>query len=108
MTRCAGRMTLARLLSRLPPTKGHGARHQRHPGTDQFCGRGAEEFTIEAVTNPLSGFRIRPTHSGHCIGVLGGATQDWAPLRQEGCDPEAKGQVFYFDPVPTPISTTSS
>lgn len=72
---------------------------------DDFCGSGAEEFTIEAVTTPLPGFRMRSTHSGHCIGVLGGATQDWAPLRQEACDPEAKGQVFHFDPVPTPIPT---
>ncbi|SDZ42794.1 hypothetical protein SAMN05421684_4910 [Asanoa ishikariensis] len=72
---------------------------------DDFCGSGAEEFTIEAVTTPLPGFRIRPTHSGHCIGVLGGATQDWAPLRQEACDPEAKGQVFHFDSVPTPTSS---
>ncbi|MFF0154427.1 RICIN domain-containing protein [Micromonospora sp. NPDC005203] len=68
--------------------------------SDDFCTEpDAKEFTLEPVSAPLSGFRIRPTHSGLCLGVLGASTRRWAPIRQEACDRNGSGQVFRFEPA---------
>ncbi|MGX7675608.1 RICIN domain-containing protein [Plantactinospora sp. DSM 117369] len=62
---------------------------------DGFCGAGlAQEFWLEPVTTPASGFRIHAVHSGLCIGVVDGSTEDWAPVRQVACDLSTPGQVF--------------
>ncbi|MFI0791108.1 helix-turn-helix domain-containing protein [Micromonospora rubida] len=74
--------------------------------SDDFCTEpDAKEFTLEPVTAPLAGFRIRPTHSDLCLGVLDASVWDWAPIQQEACDSTARGQVFRFDSAPPPAST---
>lgn len=62
-----------------------------------YCnGGGAVEYTIEPVTAPLSGYRIRAVHSGLCLGIPGNSTKDRAHVMQLVCDPAAPGQVFTF------------
>ncbi|MGI5148286.1 helix-turn-helix domain-containing protein [Plantactinospora sp. CA-294935] len=75
---------------------------------DGFCGTGlAEEFRLEPVTTPASGFRIHAVHSGLCVGVVDGSTEDWAPVRQVACDLSTPGQIFTFDTAPAPSPAAS-
>lgn len=63
-----------------------------------FCSGGdAVEYNIEPVTAPLAGYRLRPVHSGLCLGIPDNSTKDRALLKQLGCDPAAPGQVFTFE-----------
>ncbi|MFG3700645.1 LamG-like jellyroll fold domain-containing protein [Micromonospora sp. NPDC047620] len=62
----------------------------------------AQKFRLEPVTAPLAGYRIRPLHSGHCLGIAGGSTAGGARLVQQACDPAARGQVFHFSKPGTP------
>jgi Ricin-type beta-trefoil lectin domain-like len=72
---------------------------------DDYCaGADAVEFRLEPVGGPVPGFRLRPVHSGLCVGVVAGSTADWAPVRQLACDPAGKGQIFQLDPAPAPAS----
>ncbi|WP_018348498.1 LamG-like jellyroll fold domain-containing protein [Longispora albida] len=65
------------------------------PVEDSFCGESTgNRMTLEAVTSPLRGFRIRAEHSGLCLGFAGNATAEWTQLTQQACDPAARGQVF--------------
>ncbi|MFF6846245.1 helix-turn-helix domain-containing protein [Streptomyces antimycoticus] len=68
---------------------------------DDYCeSRGAgEEFRLEAVDRPTEGFRLRPAHTGQCLGLPGGTTRRWAHVVQLPCRSGAPGQVFRFDPV---------
>lgn len=68
---------------------------------DDYCEtRGAgEEFRLEAVDRPAEGFRLRPAHTGQCLGLPDGTTRRWAHVVQLPCRSGAPGQVFRFDPV---------
>ncbi|GDY45596.1 hypothetical protein SANT12839_064780 [Streptomyces antimycoticus] len=68
---------------------------------DDYCeSRGAgEEFRLEAVDRPTKGFRLRPAHTGQCLGLPDGTTRRWAHVVQLPCRSGAPGQVFRFDPV---------
>ncbi|MBO3676625.1 XRE family transcriptional regulator [Streptomyces sp. NEAU-YJ-81] len=68
---------------------------------DDYCEtRGAgEEFRLEAVDRPAEGFRLRPAHTGQCLGLPDGTTRRWAHVVQLPCRSGAPGQVFRFDPA---------
>ncbi|GAA1704555.1 XRE family transcriptional regulator [Streptomyces yatensis] len=68
---------------------------------DDYCeSRGAgEEFRLEAVDRPAEGFRLRPVHTGQCLGLPDGTTRRWAHVVQLPCRSGVPGQVFRFDPV---------
>lgn len=78
----------------------HGNKDDNGMVADSFCDTGGgQEFRLEPVIVPALGYRIRPVHSGMCLGVVNGATGDWAPVRQLACDANAVGQVFLLDPA---------
>ncbi|MEV6125586.1 XRE family transcriptional regulator [Streptomyces violaceusniger] len=68
---------------------------------DDYCeSRGAgEEFRLEAVDRPAEGFRLRPAHTGQCLGLPDGTTRRWTHVVQLPCRSGAPGQVFRFDPA---------
>lgn len=75
-----------------------GALEPEAPVADGYCEPGVvQEFRIEPAG---TGFHIRPTHSGLCLGVRENSTEDWAPVVQLECDASATGQVFLFRPRP--------
>lgn len=62
---------------------------------DGACGNGAvEEYRWEPVTSPATGYRIRPKHSGMCLGYPADSVIGQDTLRQLPCDSSALGQVF--------------
>ncbi|TDC37896.1 hypothetical protein E1211_09015 [Micromonospora sp. 15K316] len=69
------------------------------PFYDDYCadGRG-QRFRIEPVGAPLPGYRLRPVHSNLCAGFRNDSVDAGAHLVQLTCDPNARGQVFRFDP----------
>lgn len=77
---------------------------------DDYCeSRGAgEEFRLEAVDRPAEGFRLRPAHTGQCLGLPDGTTRRWAHVVQLPCRSGAPGQVFRFDPVDSGAKKQSS
>jgi hypothetical protein len=69
---------------------------------DDYCGhRGvSERFRLKPVG--AGGYRIMPLHTNACVSVPGSSDDQWAPVLQNPCDPGDTGQVFRFDPVPSP------
>ncbi|WP_369212780.1 RICIN domain-containing protein [Streptomyces flavofungini] len=61
---------------------------------DQECGKrgSAEAFRIEPFGSPVKGYRVRPAHTGLCLGMRGGEA------RQLACAADGEGQLFSFDP----------
>ncbi|NGO73570.1 RICIN domain-containing protein, partial [Streptomyces boncukensis] len=70
------------------------------PLEDGRCGdRGAaERFTLEPVTEPERGYRLRPVHTRLCAGFPQGADRT-GQLAQVPCERAGAGQVFLLDPV---------
>ncbi|WKX73775.1 RICIN domain-containing protein [Streptomyces sp. XD-27] len=67
--------------------------------TDDYCGhRGkAERFRLEEVRTPVRGYRIKPSHTGHCLAAPGATP--WSRVVQFPCAAGDRGQVFRFEPV---------
>ncbi|RSN71321.1 hypothetical protein DMH08_02640 [Actinomadura sp. WAC 06369] len=70
---------------------------------DDYCGErganaGGEDYRLERVSAPTRGFRLRPVHSGLCLGVPDGSTGEGSAIQQLPCEPTGGGQVFRFDP----------
>ncbi|GHH95676.1 RICIN domain-containing protein [Streptomyces capillispiralis] len=93
----------------LHPVFGYGCLGVENAGTrrgarmmDDYCGhRGtAERFRLEPAGD--RGYRIRPVHTDACVSVPGGSVTQWTPIVQSPCVSGDTGQVFRFDPVPTP------
>lgn len=72
----------------------------------QYCGMHtldqAEQFTVEAVTIPAKGFRLRPAHTlllpsraDLCLGAADLDEKPWADIFQMECLPSPR-QVFHF------------
>ncbi|MBT2401769.1 RICIN domain-containing protein [Streptomyces sp. ISL-100] len=80
------------------------ARHTPAPLENDYCGkRGkAETFRLEPVGRPVEGYRIRPLHTGFCLGVedggSGGSDKLWAEVVQTTCAADAERQIFRFEP----------
>ena len=76
---------------------------------DDYCDhRGtAERFRIQRVTKSVSGYRIKPVHSGQCVSVPGGSTRERVPVLQLPCAADDTGQIFRFDPVRAPTAIPS-
>ncbi|MFI1939057.1 RICIN domain-containing protein [Streptomyces purpureus] len=70
------------------------------PLQDGVCGKrgAAEAFRFEAFGSPAVGYRMRPTHTELCVGVVGAAQARWARLEQAECAADGAGQLFSFDP----------
>ncbi|MGW2180023.1 helix-turn-helix domain-containing protein [Streptomyces sp. NPDC001732] len=69
---------------------------------DQECGDrdDAEKFRIESVGSPVEGYRIRPVHTGLCVGAEKYGEERGAEMVQTDCAGERKS-LFSFDPVAT-------
>lgn len=66
-------------------------------GADCGANRNDQQFTIEPVTAPAAGYRLRAVAgSSYCIGVYNGSTDRGAQLIQTRCD-GGKHQVFTFE-----------
>lgn len=77
------------------------ARHAPAPLENDYCGRRgkAETFRLEPVGSPVEGYRIRPQHTGLCLGVEDvGSDEPWAEVVQTACAADAARQIFRFDP----------
>ncbi|MGW0779457.1 helix-turn-helix domain-containing protein [Streptomyces sp. NPDC002913] len=90
------------------PDYGEGCTGVLHGGTatgvpleDTECGdRGpAEIFRLEAVGDPVRGYRIRPAHTDLCLGARDRSTKELAKIVQLGCAKEGTDQLYSFDPV---------
>jgi hypothetical protein len=69
---------------------------------DDYCKEGglagAEYFHIQRVTQPISGYLLKPAHNDLCLGFPNNSTENWAVLHQLPCDHRAQGQIFLLDP----------
>jgi hypothetical protein len=69
---------------------------------DDYCTEGglagAEDFRLERVTRPTSGYLLRPAHNDLCLGFPHNSTKNWAVLHQLPCDDHAPGQIFRLEP----------
>ncbi|OEJ41038.1 hypothetical protein AR457_11195 [Streptomyces agglomeratus] len=98
-------------IATLHPTYGEGcmgvqrsSRQTPAPLENDYCGRRgkAETFRLEPVARPVEGYRIRPLHTGFCLGVDDGgpdaADRLWAEVVQTECAADAARQIFRFEP----------
>lgn len=72
---------------------------------DSECGDPSrvEVFALVPYGTPVRGHRIVPVGSatpGSCVTVVGDRTAAWARLAQATCAPDARGQLFTFEPAP--------
>ncbi|MDL4772987.1 RICIN domain-containing protein [Actinomadura xylanilytica] len=65
---------------------------------DQGANAGGEDYRLERVSAPARGFRLRPVHSGLCLGIPDASTDEGTAVHQLPCAPAGGGQVFQFDP----------
>jgi helix-turn-helix protein/ricin-type beta-trefoil lectin protein len=91
----------------------HGSTHGGAQMMDDYCGhRGtAEHFRLRpAGTAPHQGYRIVLAHTGACVSIPGRSTREWTPVLQLPCAASDPGQIFRFDPMPSPsaVPTISS
>ncbi len=95
-------------IATLHPEYGEGCmgvqRSARHAGAsleNDYCGKrdGAETFRLDPVGSPVEGYRIRPLHTGLCLGAEEGPSDElWAEVVQTKCAADATTQIFRFDP----------
>ncbi|WP_052744897.1 LamG-like jellyroll fold domain-containing protein [Micromonospora sp. HK10] len=94
------------------PTRGTGCLGVEYGSTSSgaavlvsTCGPGRGQiFDVERVSEPLRGYRLRPIHSGLCVGIANNATAPGAQAIQVTCNASAAGQVLAIDPKPAPTS----
>ncbi|WP_093798971.1 XRE family transcriptional regulator [Streptomyces sp. Wb2n-11] len=84
------------------------ARHAGASLENDYCGKrdGAETFRLDPVGSPVEGYRIRPLHTGLCLGAEEGPSDElWAEVVQTKCAADATTQIFRFDP---PLSASAA
>ncbi|TLS45370.1 XRE family transcriptional regulator [Streptomyces montanus] len=69
---------------------------------DDYCGHRGNSERFRLKPAGANDYRLLPLHTNACVSVPGASKDTWAPVLQLPCGSGDAGQVFRFEPAPSP------